>query len=99
MYALFRQPRWLILATIVGLITLLFANLGLWQLRRLEERRFDNAVQSERRAADPVELEVAVSLSDDLDEAGAAHDGRPLRGSGEFDPSEEILLTSRTLDG
>jgi len=99
MYALFRQPRWLILATIVGLITLLFANLGLWQLRRLEERRFDNAVQSERRAADPVELEVAVSLSDDLDEAGEAHDGRPLRVSGEFDPSEEILLRSRTLDG
>lgn len=99
MYALLRQPRWLVLATIVGLITLLFANLGLWQLRRLEERRFDNTIQAERRGAEPVELDIAVTLDDGLTEAGNAHQGRPLRVSGVFDPSEEILLRSRTLDG
>lgn len=99
MLGLLRQPRWLILATVVGLITLLFANLGLWQLRRLDERRFNNAIQSERRAADPVSLPGTVDLDQATADAGEAYDGRPLTVSGTFDASEEVLLRSRTLDG
>lgn len=99
MYSFLRRPRWLVLATVVGLIALLFVNLGLWQLRRLEERRFDNAIQAERRSSDPVPLDVAVSASDPIDEAGEEHDGRPVSAVGVFDATEEVLLRSRTHQG
>lgn len=99
MYAFLRRPRWLILGAVVGLITLVFVNLGLWQLRRLEERRFDNAIQAERRSAAPTALDLAISLDAPPDVAGEAHDGRPLMASGTYDPSEEVLLRSRTLNG
>ncbi len=99
MTSLLRQPRWLALATVVGLVTLLFVNLGLWQLRRLDERRLDNAIQAERRAADPAPLHLAVDLDQPTAQAGDSHDGRPLTVSGTFDPTEEVLLRSRTLDG
>ena len=46
-----KQPRW-ILAIIVGaFVALSFVRLGMWQLDRLDERRAENAVIEDRRAA------------------------------------------------
>ena len=99
MFALLKQPRWIALATIVGVIALLFVNLGMWQFRRLDEQRFDNQIQSERRGAASVRLAVAVDQNGDLTTAGEEHDGRRLSATGTFDPSEEVLLRSRTYNG
>lgn len=99
MYEFLRQPRWVLLATLVGVIALLFMNLGFWQLGRLEDRRLDNSIQVERRAAEPVDLQLAVALDDQPEVAGPAHEGRPLTASGTYDPAEEVLLRSRTYQG
>lgn len=99
MYRFVREPRWLIFATVVGIIALLFVNLGFWQLRRLDARQFDNAVQSERRAAEVVPIDLAVDRGASFAEAGEAHEGRRVSAAGTFDASGEVLLRSRTHQG
>lgn len=93
MYRFARRPAWLlshvlVLALIVGL-----ANLGLWQLRRLDERRERNALIEARAEADPVPIE---SL---LDRDPEAVQFRRVTVSGTFESTGSYLIDNRTLDG
>ncbi len=96
MYAFLRSPRWIIATSAVVLIAGLFVNLGFWQLRRLEEARQENQLLTARLALPPEDLEVMLqAVGEDL----AAIEYHPVTVSGVFDPSGEVLLRSRTLDG
>lgn len=87
-----RSPRWLVAHVLVALLAILFINLGLWQLRRLEERRVENVVAAARMAA-PVE-----GLDQLLRAAGPDLETlrlRTTRVTGRFRPEAEVLLRSQ----
>lgn len=97
MYRFAREPRWIVLhvtvlAAVVGMV-----NLGLWQLRRLEEKRDRNALLEANFAEPPVALKELLGA--------VSRDGVPsvrfrqvlLRGM--WDPEGEVAIRNRTLGG
>ena len=83
--------KW-ILSVVAVSLTAVFIALGMWQLRRLAERRRANTVLAARRAAPEVELD---SLPGDT---AAAH-FRRVHVRGGYDHPQEILLTLRGRSG
>lgn len=81
------RPRWVVLHVLVLVAVPLFAVAGLWQLRRLDERRDRNALIAQRRD------EPARSLDDVLADGDATY--RHVRATGTFDPTEEVVLAGR----
>jgi len=61
MYRFLLRPRWIAGHLLVILTVVAFVNLGLWQLRRLDERQAHNALVAERLAADPQPLDAALA--------------------------------------
>jgi cytochrome oxidase assembly protein ShyY1 len=83
----------LVLALIVAMV-----NLGLWQLRRLDERRDTNA-RIEARATEPVApLAEVVGPSDGPAQVERARD-RTVTASGRYARGEDVLVRNRSLDG
>lgn len=87
-----RQPRWIVGTIVVIALAAIFISLGLWQLDRLEERKFENAVGEERLGHPPVDLSTLI--------AQAGHDLEEIRyrratTTGRFDPSSEVLIRSQ----
>lgn len=93
-----RRPRWLVGTVITVLLMVLFVNFGLWQLRRLDERRDRNADIEERSSrpvapvAEVVDPEAGYDDVDDLVYRRASAEGR-------YDAEGEVRIRSRSLDG
>jgi len=87
MYAFLRRPAWLALQLVVLGLVVSFLLLGRWQLDRLDERRSENALISDRLAADPTGWS---SYS-----AVLPPEYTLLTVKGEFDTGEEVLLRSQ----
>ncbi len=95
-YQFLRNPRWIFATSAVVLIAGLFINLGFWQLRRLDDARQENQLLAARLALPPEDLAVMLeAVGEDL----GAIEYHPVTVSGTFDPTGEVLLRSRTLDG
>lgn len=90
------RPRWLFGHLLAAGLIVLFVTLGMWQVRRLDQRQTHNALVSERGARAPVELSVALAESD---AAGEVLEYLPVVATGEFAPSYEVLLRGRSLGG
>jgi cytochrome oxidase assembly protein ShyY1 len=92
------RPRWLVGTIIALLLIVLFVNLGLWQLRRLDEKRDRNA-DIEERSARPVQPvdEVVDPEADGDDVRGLVY--RRVTARGRYDPTGEVRIRSRSLDG
>jgi surfeit locus 1 family protein len=90
---MFLRPRWLVVHAVVLALAVLFVNLGFWQLRRLDERRADNAriTANLSQPVEPLEQTLAVSGNDPQ---GLAY--RRVRVSGRYRPADEVLLTPRS---
>ena len=73
-------------------LAVIFSALGFWQLRRLAERRAQNAVLSSRRFHAPIEL------SDVAKDTGSAR-FRRVRIRGAYDYADQFALTLRTRNG
>jgi surfeit locus 1 family protein len=89
-------PRWLLAHVVVLIVAIVFVNLGFWQLRRLEERRLDNAVGESRFEAEPDELGALI------DGAGADEESLEYRRAtvtGVFQPDDEVLIRSQVHQG
>lgn len=89
-----KSRRWIDagFAVTACVLAVIFISLGFWQLRRLSERRAQNATLSSRRFSSPVDLS-AVSR----DTAAARF--RRVRVSGRYDYANEFALTLRTRNG
>ncbi len=85
-----RQWRWLTLGVVV--LALLMVRLGIWQLDRLAERRAENALIKERQNAPTL---VLTGQPIDIE----ANEFRRVIVAGEFDPSHEVVLRNRSLNG
>ncbi len=99
MYRFLARPIWIGFALIVAVATFTFVSLGLWQLDRLEERRFENAIKVQRGEQEPVPIAVAVDANGSIEQAGDEHAFRTVTVTGSFDPEHEVLARSQTYEG
>jgi cytochrome oxidase assembly protein ShyY1 len=95
MYRFLLRPKWVAfhLLVVAGIIAMI--NLGLWQLRRLDERQAFNAVVEERYDAAPVPLDELLTPATDPDTVA----WRPVIASGTYLPDEGILIVNRSQNG
>ncbi|MGH8915659.1 MAG: SURF1 family cytochrome oxidase biogenesis protein [Acidimicrobiia bacterium] len=85
-------PRWIFAHLVVLTLVVVFVNLGLWQLNRLEERRLANAVGESRYGEAPVDIEVLLSAAGgDVESL----EYRRATATGEFQPEHEVLIRSQ----
>jgi surfeit locus 1 family protein len=92
MYRFLRSPRWVAGHVLVLVTVVTFASLGLWQLRRLEDRQAHNALLADRIAQPAVDLASSPLDTDDL-----AY--RPVELSGTYLHDQEVLLSTRSQRG
>ena len=83
-----RRPRWLVGTVICLLLAALFVSLGLWQLRRLDERQARN---------DLVESRMDLPVVDVLAADGPL-EYRRVSAEGRYDPAGEVLVRARSLN-
>jgi surfeit locus 1 family protein len=91
-----RRPKWIAGHIIVLVAVLVFVNLGLWQLRRLEERRDFNALLTSRTT------EAEIPLVEALQRYGPSQESLELRvitTAGTYAPQEEVILLARSYNG
>lgn len=92
------RPKWIAFHLLIAALVVLMVNLGLWQLRRLDQRQDRNAAVRERSAL------ATEPLSDWLDpssteDAIAVAEWRPLSAQGTYDATATVLIRNRSLDG
>lgn len=91
---LLRKPRWILATVLAGSVIVAFIALGLWQLRRLDERRDANFATQISLAAAPVPLEDLLS-NDAPDEI----EYRRVTVEGSYESQAMMLLAPRTRGG
>ena len=91
-----RSPRWLLGHVLVVAICLAFVNLGLWQVRRLEDRLLQNIVMANRLSTPPAPIgELVAGAGSDIDSL----EYRNATAVGTFDTLEEVLVRSQVHRG
>ena len=94
--ATFLRLRWIAVHLVVVALAVTFVSLGFWQLRRLDERRADNALIQTNMAPAPAPLAAT------LERFGQDPDALRYRRvviEGEYRPAHEVVLTPRSHDG
>lgn len=96
MYRFLLKPRWIVGHVLLVVTVITFVNLGLWQLRRLDERRDHNALVSERLQAQPVTLdELLETVGGDV----SALEYRRVTVDGRYRSDDQVLTAPRSRDG
>lgn len=99
------RPLWLLSHLFVVAAIVLMVNLGLWQLRRLDERREFNETVEANAAAEPVPLSTLLAAPGSgnggrLDgDAIDAIEWRPAVVEGSYRQGDDVLVANRTFDG
>lgn len=100
MYRFLLRPAWLLSHVLVLLLVFVLFNLGLWQLRRLDERQAANelieqrALAAEAQAIDELPLTAADPVA-----AGEELEWTRVEASGTYLADDQVLVRSRSLDG
>jgi cytochrome oxidase assembly protein ShyY1 len=89
------RPWWIVSHVVVLAIVVAFVNLGLWQLRRLDEVQARNVQLAERLAQAPVDV-AGLATAGATD--GAALEDRRVTATGTYRPDEVVLIRGRSLD-
>jgi surfeit locus 1 family protein len=89
------RPWWIVSHIVVLAIVVAFVNLGVWQLRRLDEVQERNAQLAARLAEDPADVAGLVA-SGETD--GAAIEDRRVTATGTYRADEIVLIRGRSLD-
>ena len=82
----------LVLIAFFGLVALVCARLGVWQLQRLHDRRAANAVALQSRSATPVRLDSVTTGDSSLIE-------RHVLATGRYDHAHDVVLRGRAYQG
>ncbi|MFN8018273.1 MAG: SURF1 family protein [Acidimicrobiales bacterium] len=91
------KPKWILSHLFVLFMVVAMINLGLWQLRRLDEKRQRNARIEQRMADQTVDLEGSAEPGDFA--ATDALQWRVGKASGTYVADQQVLVRSRSLDG
>jgi cytochrome oxidase assembly protein ShyY1 len=95
MYRFLLRPKWIAFHLLVVVAIVAMINLGLWQLRRLDERRDFNATIEERYDEAPRPLDELLTPSTDPD----AVEWRPVSASGTYLPDGQFVVVNRSQNG
>ncbi len=95
------STRWIFGHLLALSLVVAFIFFGFWQLDRLEQTRAENAVRVSREAQEPLVIGGDADTSELLlaAEAGQELDLRRATATGVFEPEDELLLRSRSLNG
>ncbi len=94
------RPTWIVRHVLVAVLVVTMVNLGLWQLRRLDDKRDYKALveaRQEEPAADVVDVVPADASVDD--EAVDAVLYRTVRASGTYVADDTVVVENRTFNG
>ena len=95
-FSFLKSPKWIAGILIALIAVVLFVNLGLWQLRRLDERTALNATIADRMTATPEDLnEVLAQFGSDPETL----EYRRVSVSGTYRLTDEAILQSRSQGG
>ena len=97
-YRFLTRPGWIIFHVVVILLVILMLNLSAWQFRRLHERRSFNAEVRTRTSAPAQPFDTVVPPGTTIDGA-RADEWETVNLTGTFDPSAQVLIRNRSLDG
>jgi len=89
------EPKWLLSHLLVLVLVITMVNLGLWQLRRHDERAERNDLIELRADAEPVPLDQALATADDPGDLQFVR----VSASGVYDDSTSVLVANRTFEG
>lgn len=92
------EPRWILSHVFVLACVVAFVNLGLWQLRRLDERQTLNATVATRIDQAPVPLSEVISPDADASTIDAAR-YRDVSVTGTYRAGEQVRIANRTNEG
>lgn len=92
------RPRWVLSHLLVAALALTTVNLGLWQVRRLEERRTFNSLVQARTAEPLAELDELLASEAGFDDAEAVA-YRRVTVEGTYETEHEVLVRGRSLHG
>lgn len=95
-YGFLTSPLWMAGIAIALLTVIAFVNLGLWQLRRLDERQAINVAIAARSNAEPVLLGTALATYG-TDPESLVY--TKVKVVGEYQPSDEVMVIGTTLNG
>lgn len=98
MYRFLLRPAWLLSHVLVLALILVLFNLGMWQLRRLDEKQSANELIESRASAAEVAIDTLAGPSDSVS-VGADLLWRRVEVSGVYDVDEQVLVRSRSLKG
>ena len=98
-YRFLTRPGWIIFSVVVVLLVILMLNLSAWQFRRLHERRTFNAQVRVRTSAAAAAVRHRRTARARPSTAPAPRSGRRSTVTGTFDPSRQVLIRNRSLDG
>ena len=92
------RPRWVLSHVLVAALVVLMVLLGLWQLRRLDERQDRNALIT-ARVEEPVAPLAEIIDVDGTDAAAERARYRRVEASGAFEPGSDVIVRNRTEGG
>ena len=93
-----RRPGWIIFSAVAALLLSVFASLGMWQLRRLDERRFDNRITAARLQRPPLPLEEFLAQPGAMDDPGH-YEYTAVSASGVFLEEGAVDVRSQVNEG
>lgn len=91
-------PRWILSHLFVLACIVAFVNLGLWQLRRLDERKASNEIIATREVAAPVPA-VELAPRGASGDATAEAAFRRVTAEGTYRVEDQVLIRERTNEG
>ena len=93
-YRFLISPGWILRHLIALALAVALVNLGLWQLRRLDQKRSHNRVLADRATAAVVDVGAGQPTGDPAELAY-----RVAAATGTYRPDQEVFVRSRSLDG
>jgi surfeit locus 1 family protein len=97
-YRFLFRPAWLLSHFAVLLLVVTLISLGLWQLRRLDEKQTLNATIESRAEESAVDVTGLIAATAEFGE-GDDIEFRAVTATGVYQPDDEVLIHNRTLDG
>ncbi len=91
----FLTRRWVAIHLLTLVIVAVCLSMAIWQLRRLDQRREENAHVAARMKLQPVDLQTLLDRAAAPPEGAEAAEFRVVSVRGTFDVSEQVILQSR----
>ena len=93
-YRFLLRPKWIVLSVVVIALVVTMINLGLWQLRRLDQRQSFNSEVRSNLSEEPAPLAEVLTASTDPHDV----EWRQVTVSGTYEGTAQVLIRDRSLN-